>query len=175
MEKEWMLLLQQQNQLEQIMAMNEATEKYGLSLSEEDARMIASQRQTVLQQQRRVEFGEGIVKKIIQVFCDSPYIEQTTYAETIVRLQEIFYLYKNEMEDELTDDELLELMKEQFDSFCFGDLEYLESTGLANFARAVRAGYGQYGRREDCDQFETVTRWDEQMYREALEELCGWR
>ena len=53
-------------------------------------------------------------------------------------MQEIFYLYKNEMEDEITDDELLHLMKEQFELICFGDLEYLESTCLANFSQAVR-------------------------------------
>lgn len=175
MENDWMLLLQHQNQLGQIMDMNEKTEKYGLSLTEEETEMIVKRHQNVLREQRRVEFGESIVPKIIHVFCDSPYIDQTIYAETIARLQEIFYLYKNEMEDELTDDELLELMKEQFDSFCFGDLEYLESTGLANFARAVRAGYGQYGCPEDYDRFEEVPRWDEQMYRETLEELCGWR
>ena len=91
MEKEWMLLLQQQNQLEQIMAMNEATEKYGLSLSEEDARMIASQRQTVLQQQRRVEFGEGIVSKIIYEFCDSEYISQQNYVFDTFHTCKIFF------------------------------------------------------------------------------------
>lgn len=53
-------------------------------------------------------------------------------------MQEIFYLYKNEMEDGITDDELLHLMKEQFELICFGDLEYLESTCLANFSQAVR-------------------------------------
>ena len=42
------------------------------------------------------------------------------------------------MEDEITDDELLHLMKEQFELICFGDLEYLESTCLANFSQAVR-------------------------------------
>lgn len=45
------------------------------------------------------------------------------------------------MQDEITDDELLHLMKEQFENLCFGDLDYLESTCLANFAEAIRAGY----------------------------------
>ena len=34
---------------------------------------------------------------------------QENYADTLMRLQDIFYLYKNESLDELTDDELLEL------------------------------------------------------------------
>ena len=41
----------------------------------------------------------------------------------------------------ITDDELLHLMKEQFELLCFGDLDYLEGTCLADFAQAVRAGY----------------------------------
>ena len=47
------------------------------------------------QKQKRVEFGEGIVPKIIYEFCDSNYIDQNNYVDTIIRLQEIFYLYKN--------------------------------------------------------------------------------
>ncbi len=51
--------------------------------------------------------------KIIYEFCDSDFIDQNNYVDTIIRLQEIFYLFKNEMQDEITDDELLHIMKEQ--------------------------------------------------------------
>lgn len=60
-----------------------------------------------------MEFGEGIAPKIIREFCDSNYIDQGNYVESIIRLQEIFYLFKNEMNDEITDDELLHLMSER--------------------------------------------------------------
>ena len=53
-------------------------------------------------------------------------------------------LYKNETEDKLSDDELLHLMKEQYENPCHGDLDYLESTCLERVARAVRAGGGLY-------------------------------
>ena len=96
--------------------------------------MILAERKNALAEQRRIEFGAGIAIKIIYEFCDSEYIHQSNYVETIIRLQEIFYLYKNEMHDEITDDELLHLMKEQFENICFGDLDHLESTCLANFA-----------------------------------------
>jgi hypothetical protein len=33
---------------------------------------------------------------------------QENYCESLARLEEIFYLFKNEMLDEITDDELLE-------------------------------------------------------------------
>jgi hypothetical protein len=76
---------------------------------------------------------------------------------------DIFYLYKNEMEDEITDDELLHLMKEQFELLCFGDLDYLEGTCLADFAQAVRAGYEGYqqsGGYGEYACFDVEKRWD---------------
>lgn len=177
MDKNWMVLLQQQTQLDQLIKTNQAAERFGLLLTEQDARLILEERNASLREQKRVEFGEGIVPKIIYEFCDSDFIDQNNYVETIIRLQEIFYLYKNEMLDEITDDELLHLMKEQFEILCFGDLDYLEDTCLANFAQAVRAGYrgfrgsdgyGEYARFDETD------RWDHELYLETLKELC-WR
>ena len=142
MDNSWLDLLQNNNQLSKVIETNQYTERFGLSLSQQDAQLILDNRKTALQEQRRVEFGEGIVPKIIFEFCDSDYIDQSNYVDTIIRLQEIFYLYKNEMNDEITDDELIQLMKEQYEMQCHGDLDYLESTCLSDFARVIRAGYG---------------------------------
>lgn len=176
MNKDWMVLLQQQNQLEKVMKTNDATQRFGLVLTEQDAKLILDERKNALREQKRVEFGEGIAAKIIYEFCDSDYITPHNYVDTIVRLQEIFYLYKNEMQDEITDDELLHLMKEQFELLCFGDLDYLENTCLANFAQAIRAGYGGYKNTDgygEYAKFDEVTRWDYELYLAALKELCG--
>mgnify|MGYP001066611729 FL=1 len=153
-----MVLLQQKNQLAKVMETNKTTEQFGLVLSEQDAKLILEERKDTLQKQKRVEFGEGIVPKIIYEFCDSNYIDQNNYVDTIIRLQEIFYLYKNEMQDEITDDELLHLMKEQFELICFGDLDYLEGTCLANFAQAIRAGYDGY---KNSDGYGEYSKFDE--------------
>ena len=67
---------------------------------------------------------EGIIDKLIKKFCDSPYINQENYAETVYKLVEIFYEYKNETMDLISDDELIELMKKFFDGIAGGDLEY---------------------------------------------------
>ena len=91
MEKEWILMVQQ-NQLGNLLKTNQKTEKFGLSISEQDAEMILQERKNALQEQKRIEFGEGIVQKIIYEFCDSDYIDQNNYVNTIIRLQEIFYL-----------------------------------------------------------------------------------
>ena len=176
MGRDWMML-PQQNQLAKVMKTNEETERFGLALTEQDARLILKERNNVLAEQRRVEFGEGIAAKIIYEFCDSDYIDQNHYVDTIIRLQEIFYLYKNEMQDEITDDELLHLMKEQFEQLCFGDLDYLEGTCLAQFSQAVRAGYDGYKGSDgygEYSKFDDRKRWDYELYLEALKDLC-WR
>lgn len=177
MNKNWVELLQKSNQLVKVMETNQNTERFGLALTEKDAQLILNERKNVLREQKRVEFGEGIVPKIIYEFYDSNYIDQNNYVSTIIRLQEIFYLYKNEMQDEITDDELLHLMKEQFEIICFGDLDYLESTCLANFAEAIRAGYDGLKETDGYDEyskFDLQKRWDYGLYLETLKELC-WR
>lgn len=177
MNNDWMVLLQQQNQLCKVIETNYITQQFGLVLTEQEAKLILEERKNNLREQRRIEFGEGIAAKIIYEFCDSDYIDQHNYVDTIIRLQEIFYLYKNEMLDEITDDELLHLMKEQFEIICFGDLDYLENTCLANFAEAVRAGYRGYKGADgfgEYSKFDDVKRWDYDVYLETLKELC-WR
>lgn len=136
---DWLEVMSQKNQIQKVMQTNQYTERFGLVLSEEDANLLVQERSSSLRQEQRVEFGEGILPKLIFQFCDSPYLSQDNYVESIVRLQEIFYLYKNESLDDLSDDELLDYMKEKFDGVCQGDFEYLEGTVLEEFARNVRA------------------------------------
>lgn len=176
MEQGWIALMQQQNQMEKVIETNRITEQYGLSLGKEDAELILAEHGRALRESRRVEFGGGIMSKIIYEFCDSDFIDQDNYVDTLVRLQDIFYLYKNEMQDEISDDELLYFMREQFDQTCYGDLEYLEGTCLSVFAQAIRAGYRGYQASEgrgEYGEFDEVTRWDHELYMEALKELFG--
>ncbi len=175
MDKNWMVLLQQENQLTEVIQTNKITQNFGLVLTEQDSELILKERSNALREQRRVEFGAGITSKIIYEFCDSDFINQDNYVDTIIRLHDIFYLYKNEMQDEITDDELLHLMKEQFENLCYGDLDYLETTCLSNFAQAVRAGYDGYKGSDgygEFSKFDEIKRWDHELYLEVLRELC---
>lgn len=174
-DKNWLQALQTQTQLQKVLETNQYTEKYGLMLREEDAQLLVKERTNTLKEQRRVEFGGSILPSIIYEFCDSAYIDQKSYVETITHLQEIFFLYKNEMQDEITDDELLHFMKEQFETVCYGDLNYLESTCLDIFAQAIRAGYQDHHRSDGYGEFaklDIVPRWDKELYLETLRELC---
>ena len=170
----WMALLERA-QIQKVMESNQYTEQYGLTLSAQDAEVLAQERKSTLMEQKRVEFGESILPRIIYEFCDSAFISQSNYVESLVRLQEIFFLYKNEMLDEISDEELLNFMKEQFETVCFGDFDYLEGTCLDIFAQAVRAGYRGYqktGGRGEYAAFDEVPRWDKGLYLETLRDLC---
>ena len=170
----WLALLER-TQIQKVMESNQYTEQYGLTLSEQDAEILAQERKRTLIEQKRVEFGESILPRIIYEFCDSAFISQSNYVESLTRLQEIFFLYKNEMLDEISDEELLNFMKEQFETVCFGDFDYLEGTCLDIFAQAVRAGYRGYqktGGRGEYAEFDEVLRWDRELYLEVLRDLC---
>lgn len=133
-----------------LLACNEYTKKFGVVLSDQEAALLVTERKASLKEEGRIEFGEGILSKLIYAFCDSPFIYQDNYTDTISSLQRIFYLYKNESLDEVTDDELIAFMKEQFDGVCKGSLDYLEDTSLEAFAREVRNGTRRFiGRYKD--------------------------
>lgn len=137
---DWLMLMKEKNLVNKIVDMNLVTQKYQLALSQEEVQFLVERRRESLKKEQRVEFGEGILPKLIFTFCDSPFIDQDTYADTLAVLQDIFYFYKNELMDECTDEELLEVMKRAFDGKCQGSLEYLEETVLEGFARKVREG-----------------------------------
>lgn len=139
MDEEFMLLLAERNQANALRKTNEYTNQFGLRLTEEDIGELLVRRKECLAEQQRVEFGTGILDKLIFAFCDSDYIYQTNYLESIIRLQDIFYLYKNESMDELTDEELINIMRNAFERECQGSLEYLEDTYLEEFARDIRS------------------------------------
>ena len=180
---EIMLAQQQKQELVRVLECNKKSEKFGLVLSEEEANNLMLSRKASLVNSQRVEFGEGILPKIILYFCDSQYINQDNYADTLDQLQEIFYQYKNETKDEVTDDELLDFMRKQFEEVCYGDLDYLSNTCLERFARAVRSGYNsqqqsrlrdEYSLREPEDGYDKLaeeTRWEYEVYKMKLEDL----
>ena len=157
MDEEFMLMLSERSQAELVRKTNEYTNRFGLSLTDADIREVLVRRRECLSEQQRVEFGAGIVDKIIFAFCDSDFIYQDNYLETIIRLQNIFYLYKNESMDELTDDELICVMRNAFDGKCQGSLEYLEETFLDEFAREIRSSthkfIGRYAKNNEKNEY----------------------
>ena len=119
---------------------NEITMKYGVTLSDTQIENLINKRFESLKNTGRIEFGDGILKELIEAFCDSPYIIQENYEETLEELQDIFYFFKGEAMDQIADDELIEFMKEYFNGQCQGSIEYLSGTNLEELCRNTRYG-----------------------------------
>ena len=81
-EKNWMEQFIQEKQMQEVMQTNRYTKKFGLELDREDAELLVQERKNSLRERQRVEFGEGILKKLVFHFCDSPFIMQENYAVT---------------------------------------------------------------------------------------------
>ncbi|MDR3597462.1 MAG: DUF6323 family protein [Clostridium sp.] len=128
----------------EVIECNDFTLEYGLTLNAEDVKEIIKTRSIALEKSGRIEFNGQIINKIITAFCDSPYISQYNYSDTINELVEIFYNYKNETLDYIGDDELIEIMKEYFDNYCQGSLELLEGKVLYKIADNIRNGVKDY-------------------------------
>lgn len=120
---------------------NDLTMMYGLFLSEQQIQDLTERRFAALKDTGRIEFGQGILKMLASEFCNSPYITQKNYEDTILELQDSFYYFKNESMDRIPDDELIAFMKRHFDGICQGSLDYLSGTSLEELCRNTRYGY----------------------------------
>lgn len=133
-----------QQTMEEVKNCNDFTVKFGLQLSDQEIKRLIENRKDALDSNGRIEFGGGILKKLILEFADSPFIYQDNYMNTIMELQECFYYFKGEALEDLTDDELIHMMKDYFDDECQGSVEYLQSTALENLSRDVRYQEKEY-------------------------------
>lgn len=141
-------MLPQKLAVNEIVKCNRLTENFGLVLTEEEAVELVETRTLSLKNTGRIEFGSGIIDKIVKEFCGSPYISMHNYVETLHELVEIFYYYKNETLDLLSDDELIKFMYKDFDNVCQGSLELLNRE-LDKMAHNLQYGLPMYFSEED--------------------------
>ncbi|HEY5556119.1 DUF6323 family protein [Acetobacterium sp.] len=125
----------------EIMMINKRTEQFGLILTEPQALELVETRSYALKNTGRIEFSGGVLDKIIKYFCDSPYISHYNYQEVLHELVEIFYYYKNETLDQMSDDDLIQFMKKHFNGKSAGSLDLLKYRKLEKMARNLRNGY----------------------------------
>lgn len=154
---------QRQQEVQTVMDCNQVSKGFGLVLTEAEAKQLMQSREAALRDSGRVEFGGGILPAVIYAFCDSPFMNQAEYVDSLAQLQEIFYLYKSEALDLLTDEELLSFMRRHFDETCYGDIDYLSGTCLERFARAIRQGYKTRSAKQERDEY---------LLRKADSEYC---
>lgn len=143
MESNFMLIptaLMSKVAISEILNCNEITSRYGLVLSQKEAQELIATRSKSLSANGRIEFAGGVINKLIINFCNSPFLSQHNYATTLNDLVETFYYFKNETLDEVSDDELISLMKKYFNQSCQGSIELLQNRELETMARNIRYG-----------------------------------
>ncbi|UUC43124.1 DUF6323 family protein [Clostridioides difficile] len=90
---------------------------YGLTLSESDVKDIINFRDNTLKGYGRIELDIKVTKQLIENIYTSQYTNMDNYLETINDMQEIFYYLKNETDDKICDDEIIEILDELYEKF----------------------------------------------------------
>ena len=135
---------------EEIRRCDELNRLYGLTLTEDDITELVHLRGEALRNTGRVEFGSGILHKLIRAFCKSPYVDSFNYAQTLGELQDAFYYFKNESGDIFSDDELIEFMERVFNGRAEGSAELLCTISLEDLCRWARDPFAdRYSEKED--------------------------
>ncbi|MDR2751795.1 MAG: DUF6323 family protein [Clostridiales bacterium] len=137
------ILMQQQRTINEIVLYNEISSTHGLTLTSAEALELFETRSEALKDTELIELGSGVIGKIIQEFCDSPYISKADYANTLNSLVEMFYFYKSDVENLISDDKLISHMKAAFNGVCQGSLELLGETEMLRFTKNIRFGYDE--------------------------------
>lgn len=122
-------LLEQQI-VDEILACNLETEKYGLTLNQYQAVLLTQTRSLALKESQRIELNGEIIVLLIEAFCDSPYVSQENDEDTLHELIELFYDLKNSTWDLVSDNDLIAFMKDSFNGFCYGSFELLYGEAL---------------------------------------------
>lgn len=119
-------------------AANELLATAGLSITHEDALMLAERRAESLAALERVEFGTPAVINVIDAIATSPHLAQGNVAGTIAELQDAFYAIRNDLPVDVPDSEILEALRGCFDKW--GDATEVSSMSTAD----IMAFSGEY-------------------------------
>lgn len=122
--------LMERQATDKILACNEEIGKYGLALTEQQVLELVQTRTNALKENKRIELNGGIIDKLVLAFCNSPYIDKDTYEDTLHELIGLFYDLKNNTWDTISDDDVIEFMKNAFNNRCHGSLELLSGEAL---------------------------------------------
>ena len=115
-------------------------QKHGLVLTETMAKEIVASREQTLKDNDRVDFSSDTVTRLVKAFSESYYITQETFSETICEIIELFYFLKNEINDVISDDDMIREMLIVFNETCFGVMEIMQSKGVEKIVRKYRFG-----------------------------------
>lgn len=130
-------------QIGSVLALNEQSAKYDLTLTEAQAKELLETRSMMLKETEMIEFGGGTVENIIKAFCDSPYLDRRNYETSLHTLIELYYTIKDETGGIMNDADTVDFLKTCFNGVCGGSLEALEGDCVPKLLRHINNG-GKY-------------------------------
>ena len=114
------------------------TDDYALILTDNDIRVVAASHADTLEKTGRIEIMGGLVAKITEAFSTSPYFSQNNFADGLCRLIDAFYQTKNDCDDMIGDDDLIEIMVTNFNEVYGGDIDALTENLLPRLSQMIR-------------------------------------
>lgn len=101
-------------------------------------RLLAARERTLCET-GRVEFG-GVLEALAFALSDSPYLDNAAYPETLETMQELFYYFKGECAELLTDEELIAALVLLYNEGVCGSAEAMYDLDRSDVYRAARTG-----------------------------------
>lgn len=147
----------------EVVALNEVSAEYGLTLTESQIIDLMETRGNALHENNRIEIGLGAVKKIIENFCSSSFINNDNYSETLNELVEMFYYYKTESHDSISDNDLINMMFDHFENKYFGSIKMMQSKDF-NFINKYEKKSLKTENNEDFEQDPDSDDFDDYMW-----------
>ena len=123
----------------QLTRCNARSSAFGLVLTETEMEQLALSQRRALRAAGRIEFGEGVLERLVAAFCDAPDLDPACYVETLDELQALFYQLKGVCREQLSDSELITVMWQIYDG-TGGSLEALAGADRETLLETARTG-----------------------------------
>lgn len=99
----------------ELLKINDESSAYGLILTPQDVEEIIKSRGYSLKNYGRIDLNMDVTKKLINKIYTSQYTDKDDYVEIINDLQDIFYYLKDETLDEISDNEIIDIIVEFYE------------------------------------------------------------
>lgn len=96
---------------------NQQLGKAGLSITHEEARMLAQRRAETLADTERVEFGTPALAMVTEAVATSPCLVRSDTAHVLADLQDAFYALRDELPVDVPDAEIAEALRGWLDAW----------------------------------------------------------
>lgn len=131
-----------------------AMQDAGCNLSNREVEEVVRTEAACLTESGRICFGEGVPARLIRAFSDSAYFAGDV-ANTLMDLVESFYEMRDDLPAQVTDQEIVEALREYFDGEAAGDVGLAFS--LSKDSLSSCEGIPAY---EIADEGGLLYRWD---------------